>query len=137
MKIRKYILTLLLLVFAAGCADRDTATTVPGFRWNADRLTVGLETRVTGRINIRVDHAVPEGETGWAMSRLNIPQYWDVSKTVVTNNAIHVTVASAGEYVITETNFPGLKFDLLSNSDSHTEKDVEVIWDRHARRYQQ
>jgi hypothetical protein len=107
-----------------------------GYLWLAKSITASIE-RDDQYLNLgqylHLTQKLQDGETGWTMSKMDLPEKWKIQNLRIEDDEIRFEVENGLSFFLSRTNTPKLDFALLSLKDSTDEK-IEQLWIKHAKR---
>jgi hypothetical protein len=107
-----------------------------GYLWRATSITASVE-RDDQYLNLgqylHLTQKLDVGETGWTMSKMDLPEKWKIQNLRVQGDEIRFEVQDGFSFYLSGTNAPKLDFALLSLKGSPDER-IEELWIRYAKR---
>ena len=123
----------LLLAFLSSAAVLSSSG---GYLWRPKSIAASIE-RDDQYLNLgqylHLTQKLVDGETGWTMSKMDLPEKWKIQNLRIEDDEIRFEVEDGPSFYLSRANTPKLDFALLSLKHPTDEK-IEKLWIKHAKR---
>ena len=146
---KRFLAILILVIVGLGCQERSDKNESQQtsfsngeqleyrdgeYLWQPNRITISIHDGdhavVKGKY-LRMDQVLPEGETGWTMSIIDLPDTWKISELRFEGLAICFKNQHKEVFRIQPPKLNVLDFEILSGGEKDTTA-LEALWRNHA-----